>query len=84
MKKGSGKLILQDIRSEKREAGHGFEIRQGAMIVALRHHGNMLLVLSVLLLVHLLLPRVVVDSAAGDYTWVKVFWHVTPCRLGNS
>jgi steroid 5-alpha reductase family enzyme len=54
------------------------------MTDALRHYGNMSVVLSVLLLLSsVLVPMVVVGSAAGDYTWVKVFWHVTPCRLGN-
>jgi hypothetical protein len=62
VQRGSGKLILQDIRFEKERSRHNFEIRQGGVTVTVSFNGNSLLVLSVSLL---LSPFLVLLGVAG-------------------
>jgi len=66
VQRGSGKLILQDIRFEKREAGT--VLRSGKVELLLgtvRLHGNSLLVLSVRLLLSHFLVTLDVDGSGG-------------------
>ena len=76
---GSGKLILQDIRFEMREAERSFKIRQYAVFCysASPWHTRFYYCLSVRVA-----PLGVEISGAGCYTRFQVFWHLTPCRFG--